>query len=249
MKPSYNVIGVIPARYESTRLKKKLAREILGKPVLQWTWENACNVRSLDKLIIACDDKVLFDLAKSFGAEAVMTSTEHDCGTDRIIEAVSDIDTRVVINIQADEPLVHPSMIEGLAQEMLDDEKLMMATIKKRITSDAEMNDPNVVKVVTDRDDYALYFSRHSIPYDRDNEGIERYKHLGIYAYTKDFLYTFKNLPTSKLEQAEKLEQLRALEDGVKIKVIETKFETRSVDIKEDIAIVEKLLKERSNNA
>ena len=249
MKPNYNVIGVIPARYGSTRLKHKLARQILGKSVLQWTWENACDVRSLDKLIIACDDKVLFDLAKSFGAEVVMTSTEHTCGTDRIVEAVGDIDSRVIINIQADEPLVHPSMIEGLASEMIEDEKLMMATVKKKITASKEVNDPSIVKVVTDKDDFALYFSRCPIPCDRDKEGVDHYKHLGIYAYTKDFLYTFKNLPTSKLEEAEKLEQLRALEDGVKIKVIETKLETHSVDVQEDIAIVEKLLKERRDNA
>ena len=249
MKANYNVIGVIPARYESTRLKHKLTREILGKPVLQWTWEAALRARSLDKLIIACDHKVLFDLAKSFKAETVMTSSEHTCGTDRIVEAVSDIDSRVIINIQADEPLVHPSIIESLANEMIEDEKLAMATVKKKITSDEELNDSNIVKVVTDKEGYALYFSRYSIPFERDEKETEHYKHLGIYAYTKDFLYTFKNLPCSKLEQAERLEQLRALEHGTKIKVIETQFDSRGVDTKDDIAIVEKLLKKRENNA
>ncbi|UCG34999.1 MAG: 3-deoxy-manno-octulosonate cytidylyltransferase [Candidatus Omnitrophota bacterium] len=242
----YNVIGVIPARYASTRLPYKLTKNILGKPLLQWTWQSACSAHSLDKILIACDDSSLKEMAEGFGAEAVLTSSDHTSGTDRVAEAVSEIDARVVINIQADEPLIHPSVINTLAEEMLADSKLMMGTARKKIVEEDEINNPNVVKVVTDKDGYALYFSRFPIPYHREEVAQKQYdKHLGIYAYTKDFLYEFKNLPPSYLERAEKLEQLRALEAGYKIKVIESQFDSWGVDTEEDLKHVEKILSER----
>ena len=248
METKLNIIGVIPARYESTRLEFKLLRIICGKSLLQWTWENASAAHSLDKLIIACDHTEIKKEAEKFGAEVILTSSDHSSGTDRIAEAIRDIDAKIVINIQADEPLVHHSIIDRLAQEMLSDKELVMATAKKRIDNESEINSPNVVKVVTTRGDTALYFSRFPIPFYRDQGNLPLYyKHLGIYAYTKDFLYTFKNLPSSSLEEAEKLEQLRALEAGYKIKVVETQFDSCGVDTEEDLRNVERLLTERGN--
>jgi len=248
METKLNVIGVIPARYESTRLSYKLLRKICGKSLLQWTWENASATHSLDRLIIACDHLEIKKEAEEFGAEIILTSLEHCSGTDRIAEAIRDIDAKVIMNIQADEPLIHHSIIDRLAQEMLSDEALVMATAKKRIEQESEINNPNVVKVVTTREDFAIYFSRFPIPFyrDRDSQPLY-YKHLGIYAYTKDFLYTFKNLPESSLEEAEKLEQLRVLEAGYKIKVVETQFDSCGVDTEEDLGKAERLLAQRKN--
>ena len=249
METKLNIVGVIPARYESTRLSYKLLRRIYGKSLLQWTWENASATHSLDRLIIACDHSEVKKEAEKFGAEVILTSPEHCSGTDRIAEAVRDIDAKVVINIQADEPLIHHSIIDRLAQEMLSDEGLVMATVKKRIDQASEINNPNIVKVVTTREDFALYFSRFPIPFYRDQDSQPLYyKHLGIYAYTKDFLFTFKNLPESSLEVAERLEQLRVLEAGHKIKVVETQFDSCGVDTEEDLREVERLLAGRRND-
>lgn len=243
-----------------------MLRSLCGKTLLQWTWENASSAGILDKLIIACDHIELEKEAKDFGAEVVMTSVDHSSGTDRIAEAVRDIDVDIVINIQADEPLLHPSVINNLAQEMLSNPNLVMATAKKRIEDKEEIANPNVVKVICDKSDYAVYFSRFPLPFFRnrntsevreaDNREISKsdskdaiyYKHLGVYAYTKDFLYTFKNSPRSYLEQAEKLEQLRAIESGYKIKVIETQFDSLGVDTAEDLKRVEKILVEKLKN-
>ena len=266
MEKNLNIIGVIPARYESTRLRFKLLRSICGKSLLQWTWENASSTHSLDKLIIACDHIELKKEAEKFGAEVVLTSLDHCSGTDRIAEALRDIDAKIVINIQADEPLIHHSIIDSLAQEMLANPDLVMATVKRRIDRESEINNPNVVKVITTREDFAIYFSRFPIPFYRQPDSPPAYplknetpqvlaghpeqpipngayyKHLGIYAYTKDFLYTFKNLPKSFLEEAEKLEQLRAIEAGYKIKVIETQFDSCGVDTEDDLREVERIL-------
>lgn len=248
MGNNLSVVGVIPARHESTRLTHKLLRLICGKSLLQWTWENASSAYSLDKLIIACDHSEIKEEAEKFGAEVVLTSLDHSSGTDRIAEALRDIDAKIVINIQADEPLIHHSIIDSLAQEMLANSNLVMATVKKRIEKDKEVNSPNVVKVITTREGFAIYFSRLPIPFYRQlNEGAVYYKHLGVYAYTKDFLYTFKNLPGSFLEGAEKLEQLRAIESGCKIKVIETQFDSCGVDTEEDFQEVGRILAEKKN--
>jgi 3-deoxy-manno-octulosonate cytidylyltransferase (CMP-KDO synthetase) len=241
-----NVIGIIPARYQSTRLPFKVLRKLFDKPLLQWTWENASKAAMLDKLIIACDDARIEAAAKEFGAQVVLTSDKHSSGTDRIAEAVRDIDAKIVINIQADEPLIHSSNIDSLAQEMLDNPDLVMATLRKKIDDDDEINDPNIVKVVCDKNDFALYFSRFAVPYYREeNASKVYYKHLGIYSYTKDFLYTFKNMPFSQLEKAEKLEQLRVLEAGYKIKVVETQFDSWGIDTEEDLGKVENILEEK----
>jgi len=241
-----DVIGVIPARYSSTRFEGKVLADIIGKPMLQHVWERAKASRMLDDLIIACDSEIILKAATEFGAKAVMTSKEHTCGTDRISEVVNPLDVKVIINIQADEPLIHPMMIDSVARALLEDSSINMATLMKKIEKVEQVIDPNVVKVVVDKNNFALYFSRASIPYLSPNAEIDQvtyYKHIGLYGYTKDFLFIYKNLPVSNLEKTEKLEQLRVLAEGFKIKVIETKFDTVGVDTPEDLEMVKRQLK------
>ncbi|HAJ56680.1 MAG TPA: 3-deoxy-manno-octulosonate cytidylyltransferase [Candidatus Omnitrophica bacterium] len=239
-----DVIGVIPARYGSVRFEGKLLADLLGKPVIQHVWENALKARTLNDLVVACDDDRIYKAVVEFGGKAVMTAKGHASGTERILEVVSDLDVKVVVNIQGDEPLVHPSMIDDVAYFLLNNPDMPVATISKRIEHEEEIPDANVVKVVTDKKGHALYFSRWPIPFVRDEEPGMRihYKHIGLYAYTKDFLFTYKNLPPSKLEKFEKLEQLRVLENGYPIKVIETKHETIGVDTREDLEKVRQYL-------
>ncbi|MCK9572136.1 MAG: 3-deoxy-manno-octulosonate cytidylyltransferase [Candidatus Omnitrophica bacterium] len=232
-----DVIGVIPARYSSTRFAAKVLAPLAGKPMIQHVWERAKQSKVLDDLIIACDNELVEAAALEFGAKVVMTSKQHTCGSDRISEVVNPLDVKIVVNIQADEPLIHPMMIDSVARAILEDSSVNMATIKKRITDPILLSDPNVVKVVTDKNDFALYFSRALIPYLALGSiaAPVYYKHIGLYAYTKDFLFTYKNIPVSDLEKIEKLEQLRVLEAGFRIKVIETKFDTFGVDTPEDL--------------
>ena len=238
-----DVIGVIPARYGSTRFEGKVLADIHGKPMIQWVWEAAKKAKILDEVIVACDDKRIEEAVKSFGGKAVFTSKEHTCGTDRICEVVNPLEVKVIVNIQADEPLLDPVMIENVARPLLDNPSLNMATLMKRIDGPQEASDPNVVKVLTDKNGLALYFSRLAIPYQQDKSvRAVYYKHIGLYAYTKDFLFIFKNLPESYLEKMEKLEQLRVLEAGFKIKVIETKVSTIGVDTPEDLEKAKKVI-------
>lgn len=241
-----DVIGVIPARYSSKRFGGKVLASILGKPMIQHVWERAKQALFLEDLIIACDDERVAKIASEFGAKAVFTAKAHTSGTDRICEVVNPLDIKIVINIQADEPLVHPTMIDSLASSLLEDSSLCMTTLMKRIDDPKEITDPNVVKVVTNRDNFALYFSRTPIPYRAESSKIKEsvyYKHIGLYGYTKDFLFIYKNLPISDLEETEMLEQLRALEEGYQIKVLETKYDTIGVDTFEDLKRVEEYLK------
>ena len=235
-----DAVGIIPARYGSTRFEGKLLADFCGKPVIQHTWENAKKSNSIGDLIIATDDKRIYNAAKGFGANVVYTSTAHKSGSDRLTEVAASIDAKIVVNIQADEPLLVPSMIDDVVGVILKDNTLVMSTLCHRIKNVAEAQDPNVVKVAFDRNSFALYFSRAPIPYERMGsddklQAIEYYKHIGIYAYAKDFLFTFKSLPQSRLEKTEKLEQLRVLENGYRIKVIETKFDTIGIDTPEDL--------------
>ena len=239
------VIGVIPARYSSTRFTGKVLADILGKPMIQHVWERAKQSLLLEDLIIACDDERVVNAAKEFGAKVIFTAKAHLCGTDRIVEVVNPIDVKIVINIQGDEPLIHPSMIDRVAQALLDDASVSMATIMKKIENPKELTDPNVVKVVVDKNNFALYFSRTAIPHHADNSEVRNpvyYKHIGLYGYTKDFLFTYKNLAVSNLEKIECLEQLRVLEEGFRIKVIETEHETVGVDTPEDLTRVKHYL-------
>ncbi|MDD5196108.1 MAG: 3-deoxy-manno-octulosonate cytidylyltransferase [Candidatus Omnitrophica bacterium] len=240
-----DVIGVIPARFSSTRFEGKILAKISGQPMLQLVYERAKQARLLEDVIIACDHELVADTAREFGAKVIMTSKSHISGTDRISEVVNPLDVKIVVNIQADEPLIHPSMIDSVAAALLDDKNLNMATLMKRIEDPALVDDPNVVKVVVDKNNFALYFSRAAIPYLALNAEVKQpayFKHIGLYGYTKDFLFTYKNLPVSDLEKTERLEQLRALEEGFRIKVIETNFDTIGVDTPEDLERVKLIL-------
>ncbi|MFA5062713.1 MAG: 3-deoxy-manno-octulosonate cytidylyltransferase [Candidatus Omnitrophota bacterium] len=240
-----DVIGVIPARFSSTRFEGKVLAKILGKPMIQLVYERAKQARLLDDVIIACDHELVASVARGFGAKVVFTAKAHPCGTDRISEVVNPLDVKIVVNIQGDEPLIHPSMIDSVAEALLNNKDLNMATLMKRIEDPALINDPNVVKVVVDKNNFALYFSRATIPHFALNSEVAKpvyFKHIGLYGYTKDFLFTYKNLPVSNLEKTERLEQLRVLEEGFRIKVIETKFDTVGVDTPEDLEKVRAIL-------
>jgi len=244
------VIGVIPARYHSTRLEGKPLKDINGKPMVQWVYEGVIKSKILDDVIVATDDERIIDAVKSFNGKAVMTSKEHASGTDRVAEVAESIDADIIVNIQGDEPFVNPGMIDEVAKPLIDDPEIMMGTLMHPIKSEADYDNPNVVKVVCDKSGFALYFSRSLIPYPRHREGFMAYEHIGIYSYRKDFLVMLRNLEQTYLEKIESLEQLRVLENGYKIKVVETKQEyiPLSVDTAEDLEkarIFAKSLKER----
>jgi len=244
-------IGVIPARWGATRFEGKVVANLLGKPVIQYVWENAKKAKTLDDLVVACDDERIMKVVQAFGGKAVYTSPNQPSGTDRLAEVVNPLNVDIAVNIQGDEPLVKSIMIDNLVLALEEEKTVQMATIMKKIEDDAELTNSNVVKVIVDKNGYAIYFSRYAIPYNRTSETDPKkkpvyYKHIGLYAYTKDFLFTFRNLPHSSLENAEKLEQLRALEHGYKIKIVETKFDTIGIDRPEDLKRAEDaLLRER----
>lgn len=250
-----STIGVIPARWGATRFEGKVLANLLGKPVIQHVWENAKKARTLDDLVVACDDERIVKVVEGFGGKAVYTSPDQPSGTDRLAEVINPLDVKIAVNIQGDEPLIKAIMIDNLVLALEDEKTAQMATLMKKIDDESELTNSNVVKVVVDKNGYALYFSRYSIPYNRTGEPDEKnrptyYKHIGLYAFTKDFLFTFRNLPKSSLENAEKLEQLRALEYGYRIKVIETKFDTVGIDRPEDLKRAEQaLLRERETQS
>jgi len=245
MSKKQNVIGVIPARYGSSRFRGKVLAEIAGKPMIQWVYEQASKSQLLDQLIIAVDDERVLKCVEGFGGKAVMTEIDHQPGTDRIAEAVKKIDTDIVVNIQGDQPLLDPKMINEAVQPLLEDSTLQMATLKIKI-GEEDYLDPAVVKVIADENDFALYFSRSLIPYPRNKVAVNVYEHVGLYVYRKDFLLMISEMPQSYLEKIEMLEQLRVLEKGFKIKVVETKSTHAagvSVDTPDDLARVEKLVR------
>ncbi|MBM3296832.1 MAG: 3-deoxy-manno-octulosonate cytidylyltransferase [Candidatus Aminicenantes bacterium] len=232
--------GVIPARFESSRFPGKPLALILGKPMLQWVYEAARKAASLERVIVATDDVRIFERARSFGAEAVMTSAGHASGTDRVAEAAAGLDLPIVVNIQGDEPLLEPEMIDGLVAA-LQDESVVMASLMARAGRE-EVLDRNVVKVVTDLKGFALYFSRFPIPFGNEDRF---FRHVGIYGYRRDFLLELSRMPPTALEKAEKLEQLRVLENGHRIKMVPCGGATLSVDTPGDIIKVESILKNR----
>jgi len=231
-------IGVIPARFASSRFPAKVLANIDGKPLIRHVWEKATRCHELDEVLIACDHEDVFKAAHSFKAQVVMTDPNHPSGSDRIAEAIKYLKVDIVVNIQGDEPFIDPLTIDALAVLLKQDAKILMGTVIKPITDEADFLNPNVVKCVVDAQGYALYFSRSPIPYHRSKNAsleIKNYKHLGLYAYRKDFLMEFKDWPKGTLESAEELEQLRALEHGVKIKTTVTKYESIAVDIPQDL--------------
>jgi 3-deoxy-manno-octulosonate cytidylyltransferase (CMP-KDO synthetase) len=216
--------------------------------MLQHVFERASSARYLSQVIIATDDVRIADAARSFKASVRMTREDHASGTDRVAEVASASPAEVIVNIQGDEPLIDPAAIDAAVLSILDDTEVPMGTLKKRIVNPDEISNPNVVKVVTDRHDRAIYFSRSPIPHVREadtstaaTDSMTRFKHIGIYVYRRDFLLNYSDLPVGPLEQAEKLEQLRALENGYPIRVAETEYESLGVDTPEDFERVSKL--------
>jgi 3-deoxy-manno-octulosonate cytidylyltransferase (CMP-KDO synthetase) len=234
-------LGVIPARFSSTRFPGKVLAPLAGKPVLQHVYERASQARYLSSTIIATDDPRIFDAARAFGARVRMTRADHISGTDRVAEIASAENAEVIVNIQGDEPLIDPDAIDAAILPIAHDPDILMATLKKKIADPSEITNPNVVKVVTDHAGDAIYFSRCPIPFDRDGVGGVCYKHIGLYIYQRDFLLNYSALRIGPLEQAERLEQLRALENGYKIRVSETDYESLGVDTPEDLERVAKL--------
>jgi 3-deoxy-manno-octulosonate cytidylyltransferase (CMP-KDO synthetase) len=228
------LLGVIPARFASSRFPGKSITLIAGKPMLQHVYERASQARYLTKVIIATDDQRIYDAARSFGAQVQMTRSDHASGTDRVAEVASSDTAPVIVNIQGDEPLIDPMAIDAAALALAGDSELPMATLSKRIEDPSEIDNPNVVKVVSDLAGNAIYFSRCAIPYSREGS-VVHYKHIGLYVYQREFLLAYSGLPVGPLEQAERLEQLRALENGYRVRVIETEYESLGVDTPEDL--------------
>jgi len=211
--------------------------------MLQHVFERTCQARYLTSVTIATDDERIADAARGFGAPVRMTRADHRSGTDRVAEVASADAAELIVNIQGDEPLIDPAAIDAAILPLLHDDDIEMGTLKKRIEDAREIGDPNVVKVVTDRAGNAIYFSRSTIPYVRTGSSlpVAHYKHVGLYVYRRDFLLGYSDLPVGPLEQAERLEQLRALENGHSIRVVETEYESLGVDTPEDLERVSKL--------
>jgi 3-deoxy-manno-octulosonate cytidylyltransferase (CMP-KDO synthetase) len=242
------ILGVIPARYGSSRFPGKALATIGSKSMLQHVFERASQARYITSIIIATDDKRIEDAARAFGAPVRMTRADHASGTDRVAEVASAETAELIVNIQGDEPLIDPYAIDAAILPLADDPSIPMGTLKKRIEDSREIGDPNVVKVVTDRSGNAIYFSRSTIPYVRDWNGTDlralpspHYKHVGLYVYRRDFLLRYSDMPVGPLERAERLEQLRALENGYPIRVVETDYESLGVDTPEDLERVSSL--------
>jgi 3-deoxy-manno-octulosonate cytidylyltransferase (CMP-KDO synthetase) len=231
-------LGVIPARYQSSRFPGKPLALIMGKTMIQRVYERAKKAPYISKLVIATDDERIFKAARDFGAEVLMTSSDHGSGTERVAEVVRQYDFPIVINVQGDEPLLHGESIEALVK-VLQKKSVNMATFMTKVTDPSVIGDRNRVKVVVDKQGYALYFSRSPLPYQAADYF---YQHIGIYGYQKDFLLKFCQWPPARLEKTENLEQLRVLENGFRIKMIEIPFLTLSVDIPQDIIKVEEFL-------
>ncbi|MFL6529706.1 MAG: 3-deoxy-manno-octulosonate cytidylyltransferase [Chthoniobacterales bacterium] len=237
------VVGIIPARWGSTRFPGKPLHAIGAKPLLQHVWERCCRARSLDSVIVATDDMRIAEAAFNWGAEVAITSAKHRSGTDRVAEVARKGNFSNIINIQGDEPLTDPKLIDRLVRRMQDDRSIEMITAAHPFEDAADVQSPHQVKVVVDANGRALYFSRSPIPFMRDaNPPVRPLRHQGIYGYTSDLLLRFVRWKPSPLERAESLEQLRALENGVSVHVLVTKHGSPGVDTPEDAAALEQIL-------
>jgi 3-deoxy-manno-octulosonate cytidylyltransferase (CMP-KDO synthetase) len=235
------ILGIIPARFGSSRFPGKALASIGGKPMIQHVFERASQSRYLSRVIIATDDERIARAARQFGAPIRMTRPDHESGTDRCAEVASAERVDYVVNIQGDEPLIDPGAIDTAVLGLLDCPDAQMGTLKREIGDPSEIENPNVVKVVVDRSGNAVYFSRSPIPYHREPGAGKYYKHIGLYIYRTGFLLGYPALPRGPLEQAERLEQLRALESGFSIRVVETEYESLGVDTPADLERVSQL--------
>lgn len=229
-------IGIIPARLHSTRLPGKPLVEICGKPMIQHVYERTLQARYLNDVLVAADDQRILDAVAAFGGKGVMTSPDHPSGTDRLAEAARDLEVDVIVNVQGDEPMIDPRAIDLTVEPFLHDDTLVMTTLMCPIRPE-ELTDPHTVKVVVDLRGFALYFSRALIPHGRSGSPPPELvrKHVGLYAYTKDFLLRYAALPPTPLMRAEQLEQLKVLEHGYRIKVVETTLDSIGVDTPQDL--------------
>ncbi|MGB8993110.1 MAG: 3-deoxy-manno-octulosonate cytidylyltransferase [Desulfobaccales bacterium] len=240
------LIALIPARYESSRFPGKPLAPILGKPLIQWVYERALQVKELDGVWVATDDVRIREGVEAFGGRALMTREDHPSGSDRLAEAAVLLGLApedIVINIQGDQPVFPPDLISRLSEVLRRNPAVVMVTPVRKLTDPAVAANPNTVKVVFDRAGRALYFSRSPLPFWRDGDSPYFYRHIGIYAYRVQFLKEFVHLPPGRWEAAEKLEQLRALEHGFPIHIVETEGDTREVDTPEDLRRVEDFLR------
>ncbi len=244
--PAISVLAVIPARYGSTRLPAKVLADIHGKPMIQWVYERTRRAKLIDRVIVATDDERVARAVQGFGGEIVMTSPDIQSGTDRVAAVADRSPAKVYVNVQGDEPLMDPDAIDA-AVKLVTSGRFKMSTVMTPLTSQAELDDPSVVKVIADREGRSIYFSRLPIPYSRGpkpSPGDPWFcrRHVGLYVYDHETLMRFRGLPASPLEKAEVLEQLRALADGIAIGITEVNFTSIGVDTSEDLEKVRKLL-------
>ena len=236
------VVAILPARYGSTRFPGKPLVDIAGKPMIQHVYERTAQTRTIDRVIVATDDDRIRSAVEAFGGEVQMTRDDHPSGTDRLAEVAGRIEADLIVNVQGDEPLIDPVMIEAAVAPLLDNPAIEMGTLMSRIYDPVEFANPNVVKVVVDQAGFALYFSRAPIPHGRELETHAvpdiAFKHIGLYVYRRDFLLQYPTLAETPLEQLEKLEQLRAVEHGHRIRIVETDRQSIGVDVPEDVVRV-----------
>jgi 3-deoxy-manno-octulosonate cytidylyltransferase (CMP-KDO synthetase) len=245
-------VAIIPARYASSRLEGKPLLDIAGKPMIQRVYEAASQAQLIDRVIVATDDRRILDTVTRFGGEAELTSTHHVSGTDRVAEVADQLLCDTVVNLQGDEPLMEPQLIDELVRSLLNDQDVYMASAQSPIRLSAHLTNPNIVKVVSDHDGYALYFSRSPIPYhfssDQAARGFLGFKHIGLYIYRKDFLMKVITLDPSPLEKQERLEQLRVLENGYRIKLVSTEYDSPGVDTPADLKQVRERIEQLEGN-
>lgn len=248
------IVGVIPARYASQRLPAKPLVDLLGKPMVQRVYEQARHSRLLNRVVIATDDKRIVEAVEQFGGEAILTSMNIKSGSDRVAAVAEQIAGDIFVNVQGDEPLLAPEMIDEAVRVVLDDEDAEVGTLAKRIESQTELLNPNIVKVVVGAAGYALYFSRSVIPHVRDDAEHSQWlshhtflKHIGLYVFRAAFLKSYTRMSETPLEKAEKLEQLRILENGARIKVGITEYDSIPVDTPDDVKKVVSILQREGN--
>jgi 3-deoxy-manno-octulosonate cytidylyltransferase (CMP-KDO synthetase) len=246
------VLAVVPARYASTRFPGKIIAPLAGKPLVWHTYERARGARLVNEALVATDDERVVEALRPYGVRVVMTRADHPSGTDRIAEVAAGSNAAIIVNVQGDEPLIDPNTIDATIRPLLEQPDVPMATARNLITRPDQIENPHVVKVVCDRYGHALYFSRSPIPYIRDaadRAGSPRcyWQHIGLYVYRRAFLLEYARTPQTPLEQLEKLEQLRVLEHGWKIAVVDTDYETIGVDTPEDLEHVRRLLEDANS--
>ncbi len=232
---SNKITIIIPARYASTRLEGKPLLKACGKPIIQWVHEKSVQSQLASDVIVATDDERIFNAVEEFGGKVCMTRSDHKCGSDRIVEVLNKYpEIEIAVNVQGDEPMISPDSIDKAIEVLINDKNADMSTLIRKIDEEEEIQNPNVVKAVKDNNDFAMYFSRSPIPYERVKNQASTFAHIGLYVYKRDSLLKMSELPQSELEKAESLEQLRALQNGLKIKTATVDYKPLGIDTRED---------------